>query len=97
MKLEDAERILRKHKKELNEKFGVKSIAIFGSTARGESGNESDVDIIVELSRPLGFKFVNLVYYLQEILGTSVDVITKKAAKNKVNFWKSVEKESKYV
>ena len=97
MKLEDAERILRKHKKELNEKFGVKSIAIFGSTARGESGNESDVDIIVELSRPLGFKFVSLVYYLQEILGTSVDVITKKAAKNKVNFWKSVEKEIKYV
>ena len=77
-KLEEIEAILRKHKEELRERFGVRSIAIFGSYARGEESELSDVDILVEFERPVGWEIVDLRDYLEELLGLPVDLITKK-------------------
>ena len=65
----------------LNEKFMVKRIGVFGSHARGEAGKASDVDILVELHEPLGWRFVDLKEYLEEALGTSVDLVTINALK----------------
>ncbi len=56
--------------------YGVKRIGIFGSFARGESGEASDVDLIVEFEHPIGFRFVELVEYLENLLGREVDVLT---------------------
>ncbi|NPV07469.1 MAG: nucleotidyltransferase family protein [Anaerolineae bacterium] len=60
----------------LRERFGVVRLALYGSFARGEQTEESDVDILVELSRPLGLEFVQLACYLEEKLGRRVDLAT---------------------
>jgi len=48
----------------------------FGSFAKGTAEATSDVDIIVEFERPIGFKFVELAEYLEHLLGRKVDVLT---------------------
>lgn len=56
--------------------YGVQRIGLFGSFAKGTGGSESDVDLVVEFERPLGFKFMQLVEYLESLLGREVDVLT---------------------
>jgi hypothetical protein len=74
--LEEIEGILKQHKKELEEKYKVKRIAIFGSYIRNEQRNESDVDILVEFREPVGFLFFHLAEYLEAILNVKVDLAT---------------------
>jgi len=62
--------------------FGVSKIGLFGSYAKGQSGDPSDVDIIVEFERPIGFRFVELVDYLENLLGRKVDVLTPAGIQN---------------
>ncbi|MCH7722836.1 MAG: nucleotidyltransferase family protein [Bacteroidetes bacterium] len=66
----------------LSTEFGVEKIGLFGSTAKGTATKHSDVDILIEFNKPIGFKFVKLVVYLEELLGKKVDVITKDGLKN---------------
>jgi len=66
----------------LSTEFGVEKIGLFGSTAKGTVTKESDVDILIEFNKPIGFKFVKLVLYLEELLGKKVDVITKDGLKS---------------
>lgn len=96
-KLEDIEAILRKHKEELRERFGVRSIAIFGSYARGEETELSDVDILVEFERPVGWEIVDLRDYLEELLGLPVDLITKNAAMSRKGLWEHIREDLVYV
>ncbi len=51
--LEKIKKILKEHKKDLEEKYNVKSIAIFGSYVRGTQTKESDIDILVEFKKPI--------------------------------------------
>lgn len=60
----------------LASEFGVKKIAIYGSYAKGKQTKRSDIDILVDLQRPLGFEFVALADRLEELLGKRVDVAT---------------------
>src|ERR1035437_9041822 len=79
MKLADAMRILADNRQKLQD-FSVKSLAIFGSVARGEATDASDIDILVEFDKPVGlFNFLNLQRYLGEILGCRVDLATRAA------------------
>ncbi len=96
-KLEEIEAILRKHKGELRERFGVSSIAIFGSYARGEETELSDVDILVEFERPIGWEIVDLRDYLEELLGLPVDLITKNAAMSRRGLWEHIKEDLVYV
>lgn len=64
-------RILKKH--------GVVRAGIFGSYARGEQKKNSDIDILVELSKPLGFEFVGIQFELEEKLKKKVDLLTYKS------------------
>jgi len=74
--------ILRNNKKQLEEKFGLKKIGVFGSFARGEQRKRSDVDILVEFSKSVGiFKFLEVQEHLEKLLGRKVDLVTKKALK----------------
>ncbi len=68
--------ILRKVKPELASRYGVKRLAVFGSFARGEQTGRSDVDLMVELERPLGLEFVDLAEQLERLLGRRVDLLT---------------------
>lgn len=79
--LEEIKEIINQHKKELEEVFKVKSIAIFGSYSRGEQTPLSDVDILVEFKEPVGFLFVHLADFLEDILEVKVDLLTPDAIK----------------
>lgn len=74
--LEEIKRIINSHRKELEEKYKAKSIAVFGSYARGEQTEDSDVDTMVEFSEPVGLKFFGLADFLEDILGIKVDLAT---------------------
>ena len=72
---------LDQHRTILRNKYNVKKLGIFGSYARGTPDQDSDVDIIVELSEPLGLKFIDLKEYLEQILDLKVDLVTPQALK----------------
>ena len=80
--LDRIKEILKKHEKELKEKYGIKEIGIFGSYLRGEAKEESDLDILVEFEKTIGFfKFLELEEYLSNLIGIKVDLVSKKALK----------------
>ncbi len=61
-------------------RLGVKSLAIFGSVARNDAGPTSDVDILVEFSRPVGlFDFIAVKETLETLLQHPVDLVTPDA------------------
>jgi len=67
------------------EAFGVARLSLFGSFARGEGREDSDVDLLVEFGRPVGlFEFVRLQRELGERLGRSVELVTPAALKPQV-------------
>jgi hypothetical protein len=77
----------------LNEEFGVHRIGIFGSYARGEEREGSDIDLLVEFKRPVDlFEFSRLRSFLADQLGTAVDLVTPNALKSMIkdNILKSV-------
>jgi len=71
--------VLRECLPEIREKYGVTSIGVFGSFARGDAGSDSDIDIIVELGRPIGWELVDLSDYLESRLHHKVDLVIKRA------------------
>ena len=82
MKQETVLDILRQKNAELTKQFGVKSLLLFGSVARNEATSTSDVDLLVEFNRPVGyFGLFALQDYLEKILGCSVDLGTPESLK----------------
>ncbi len=76
---------LQEQKGELRERYNVKEIGIFGSCVRGDRSAGSDVDILVEFESPIGFfKFLELEEYLEGLLGTRVDLVSRKALKPRI-------------
>lgn len=69
---------LRRHRGEVSA-FGVSRIGVFGSHARGEADEDSDVDVLVELSEPTFDNFMDLVFFLEELFGREVDLVTTEA------------------
>ena len=70
---------LREAEPELKNR-GVRSLSVFGSVARGEATPGSDLDILVDFSRPVGlFAFMRLKFFLEEITGCRVDLVTPDA------------------
>lgn len=66
----------------LKKEYKVKTIGIFGSYARDEQTETSDIDVLVEFESPIGFfKFIKLEDYLSEKLGIKVDLVTPDALK----------------
>ncbi|HNR64554.1 MAG TPA: nucleotidyltransferase family protein [Thermotogota bacterium] len=66
---------LARRKQELNERFSVKKIGVFGSVARGEERSCSDVDIIVELGEPTFDNYMDLKFELEKIFRKPVDLV----------------------
>ena len=65
----------------LRDRFGVKSLGLFGSIARGDASPGSDVDILVEFDAPSFDHYMDLKFYLEERLGRPVDLVLKGSLK----------------
>lgn len=84
MKRKKALEILAQHQKDFA-RFKVKSLSVFGSVARDEARADSDIDLLVEFSEPVGiFEFLDLKEYLESILGRRVDLATEQALKRQL-------------
>ncbi|MDO8872588.1 MAG: nucleotidyltransferase family protein [Methanoregula sp.] len=73
---------LKKLKGEVSREYSVKTIGVFGSVARDEQTGISDIDLLVEFSKPVGFvTFMRLENFLSERLGNQVDLVTSDSLK----------------
>jgi uncharacterized protein len=86
---------LRKMKPELVERFHVNSIGLFGSVVRDDFNEKSDIDIIVDFTRPIGIAFIDLADLLEAALKRPVDLVSKKGVKDK--YFKVIQPEIEYV
>ena len=75
---------MRNLKPILSDRFEVERIRYFGSFARGEEGADSDIDILVEFRRPLGWAFFDLQDLLEKELQRKVDLVSSKALKDQL-------------
>lgn len=65
---------------EIKQRFSVRSLSVFGSIARDQALDNSDIDVLVEFNRKASFDlFMDLKFYLEDLLGASVDLVTNKA------------------
>lgn len=69
-------KILRETYPYLASEYGVKRIGLFGSYAKDAPTAASDIDIVVEFDRPIGFRFVEFTEHLESLFGKRVDVLT---------------------
>jgi predicted nucleotidyltransferase len=80
--LQDILSSLKNLKGEVAREYSVKTIGVFGSVARSEETEQSDVDLLVEFSKPVGFvTFMRLENFLSERLGERVDLVTEDSLK----------------
>ena len=82
MRRDEVLSFLSSHREELEQRFGICSLALFGSVARGEGGPDSDVDILVEFRETPGLaEYMGLKFWLEDRLGRHVDLVMDKALK----------------
>ena len=87
---------LATHKPDLERRFGVTRLAVFGSTARGTARGDSDIDMLVAFDGPAtSDRYFGLQFFLEDLLGRPVDLVTDKALRSELRF--SVESEAIHV
>ena len=72
---------LKDHKPELQQKYPISRLGIFGSYARGEATPSSDLDVAVELNGPMGLNFVAMANEIESLFTIKVDVVPKRSIK----------------
>jgi predicted nucleotidyltransferase len=87
--------ILRQHKPELQRKYPLGRMGVFGSYARGEATDKSDIDIVVEITGPMGLSFVGMADEIEALFGIKTDVVPERSIKPK--YLPYVEKDIVYV
>jgi predicted nucleotidyltransferase len=73
--------ILRDQKKSLEQKYPISELALFGSYARGDNHEHSDIDILVDFNDRIGIEFISLAHELEDIFHTKVDLVSRKGIK----------------
>jgi uncharacterized protein len=68
----------------LNKDYAVKEIGLFGSYSDNSNTEESDIDIIIEFEKPIGWKFFTLELYLEKVFNKKIDLVTKNALKEQI-------------
>ena len=86
---------LQEIKPALVAKYGVNTIGLFGSVVRDDFTNESDIDIVVDFSKPIGIEFIDLAYELEAIFKRKVDLVSLDGIKPK--YMRVIEPEIIYV
>jgi hypothetical protein len=85
MEKEQTMRVLSEHLNEIRHRFGVESLALFGSVARDEARPDSDLDVLVTFKQTPGlFGFMELKQYLEQLMSCSVDLVTARALKKQL-------------
>ena len=80
--IDDIKKIIELNRKDLNAQYGVKEIGIFGSYVTGKQRPDSDLDMLVEFDRPIGFvRFMRLENLLSSLSGVKVELVTRNALK----------------
>jgi len=92
---EEILKVLAKNEPELQKRFKVSKMALFGSYARGDQQPNSDVDILVEVDPSIGLEFVTLAERIEKLLGVSVDLVSSRAVNSRA--MKYIEPELIYV
>jgi predicted nucleotidyltransferase len=82
---------LREQRKLLSRRYPIRRLALFGSWARGDAGEKSDVDVLVDVDPSIGMRFVDLAEELERALGRPVDLVSRRAIKPA--YWKRIEPE----
>jgi predicted nucleotidyltransferase len=75
---------LKELKPSLYKDFSVKEIGLFGSFSDNTFNEDSDIDILVELEKPIGWKFFSLELFLEKTFNRKIDLVTKNALKDQV-------------
>lgn len=88
---EEVLQILKEAKPELARRYGLRRLALFGSYARGDQREDSDVDILVEVDPSIGLGFVDLADHLEELVGVRAEVVSSRAISPRN--WKVIEQE----
>lgn len=80
MNRSQALQLLREHMPALADEYDVRSLALFGSMSRDEASADSDIDILVSFDGPAtSARYFGVQFYLEDLLGRSVDLVTDKA------------------
>ncbi|GAB2517976.1 nucleotidyltransferase family protein [Spirosoma aerophilum] len=79
--LQDTRRLLAQNRPHLEARYPIQRLALFGSNARNEATPTSDVDILVEFSQPIGMKFFELAFELEQLLQQPVDLVSRHGIK----------------
>jgi predicted nucleotidyltransferase len=88
--------IVHQHRNQLEKKYYIKTIGLFGSYIKREQKKDSDIDILVEFEKPISlFKFLDLEEYLQKILSLKVDLVSRNTLKPHIG--KHILKEVNYL
>ena len=96
MKRDEVLNLLRAHKVVLSQRFGVIDLALFGSIARDQASEDSDIDILVRFDGPTDWRrYFDAQFYLEDLLGRSVDLVTDKALRAELR--PHVEREAVHV
>lgn len=74
--------VLLPHKPDLLQQYAVKSLGFFGSVVRDDFTESSDIDMIVEFTRPVGMEFIELADRLEQILQRKVDLVSRKGLRD---------------
>lgn len=75
--------------------YSIKSLAIFGSNARKEQKDGSDLDLLVEFNDKVGVRFIDLAEELEKLIGFKVDLVSRKGIKDK--YFKRIQSDLMYV
>lgn len=75
--------------------YSVKEIGLFGSFSNNTFTDESDIDIFVELEKPIGWKYFSLEIFLEKVFGRKIDLVTKNALKEQIK--ESILKQISYI
>ena len=95
LSLEFIKNTLIENKQRLYSRYGLINIAVFGSYARNQQTEDSDLDILVEFNKPIGIECIDLADELEQILSIKVDLVSKRGLKER--HFKAIEKELYYV
>ena len=89
-------KILRQYKNENSEKYGIKTLGLFGSFSKDEGRDRSDIDIVIEISDPDIFSLVHIKDDLEKILQRKIDIVRNREKMNPY-LKKHIEKDAVYV
>ncbi|MBS1941249.1 MAG: nucleotidyltransferase family protein [Bacteroidetes bacterium] len=93
--LADILAVLRRERARLFAKYGLKSMAVFGSATRDDFRPDSDVDIMIEMGTPLGLEFIDLAEELETLMNRKVDLVTRGSIKDR--YMPYIEPDLRYV